>query len=88
VAACPACGTENSAGAKLCNECAAPLTGDSDAMFRLGVLLEEDDPAAAQTWWTRAVEAGDSDAMFRGPNWASFEPAPSSLLPGPHDDEI
>jgi class 3 adenylate cyclase len=29
VAACPACGTENSASAKFCNECGAPLTGDS-----------------------------------------------------------
>jgi class 3 adenylate cyclase len=29
VAACPACGTENPVGAKFCNECAAPLTGDS-----------------------------------------------------------
>ena len=29
MAACPACGTENPVGAKFCNECAAPLTGDS-----------------------------------------------------------
>jgi class 3 adenylate cyclase len=29
VAACPACGTENSAGAKFCNECGAALTGES-----------------------------------------------------------
>jgi class 3 adenylate cyclase len=29
VAACPACGKENPDGARFCNECAAPLTGDS-----------------------------------------------------------
>jgi predicted amidophosphoribosyltransferase len=57
VAACPACGTENSAGAKLCNECTSPLTVDSDAMFKLGLLLEKSDPVAARSWYQRAAEA-------------------------------
>jgi TPR repeat protein len=33
-------------------------------MHNLALLLKETDPQAALLWWERAVEAGDSDAMF------------------------
>ena len=36
---CPACGTENAAGARFCNECASPLTGDSREQRRTVTIL-------------------------------------------------
>ena len=43
----------------------APLadTGNSDAMYNLGVFLAESDPVAARGWYERAVAAGHTRAM-------------------------
>jgi hypothetical protein len=37
--------------------------GISVAMFNLGVLLEDSDPAQARQWWQRAAHAGDTRSM-------------------------
>jgi TPR repeat protein len=34
-------------------------------MFRLGVLLADENPAEARRWYERAADAGDTGAMFR-----------------------
>ena len=38
--------------------------GISDAMFNLGVLLQDSDPDQAREWWQRAAQAGHADAMY------------------------
>ncbi len=38
--------------------------GHSDAMFNLGVLLEDSDPDVARDWWEKAANAGHAGAMF------------------------
>ena len=38
--------------------------GISVAMFNLGVLLEDSDPAQARQWWQRAAQAGHTGAMY------------------------
>ena len=43
----------------------AAEAGDSEAMFTLGVLLDDrGESGQAETWWRRAAEAGHSGAMF------------------------
>ena len=38
-------------------------SGNARAMFNVGVLLEDEDPAAARGWYERAAEAGHAGAM-------------------------
>ncbi|MFA1549217.1 tetratricopeptide repeat protein [Actinomadura chokoriensis] len=32
-------------------------------MLKLGLLLQEEDPTGAETWWLRAKDAGQSEAL-------------------------
>jgi TPR repeat protein len=50
--------------------------GNTEAMFNLGVLLQEQDPAAARRWYERAAEAGHAGALYNvGVTVASEDPA-------------
>ena len=42
----------------------AAEAGDPDAMYNLGVLFNDSDPAQARQWYERAALAGDRDAMY------------------------
>jgi class 3 adenylate cyclase len=67
VAACPACGKENPEGARFCNECAAPLTGESREQRKTVTVLfcdvtgstalgEQTDPEALRALLARYFE--------------------------------
>jgi hypothetical protein len=42
----------------------AAEAGNTDAMYKLGMLLKDSDPTRAEEWWTRAADGGNTDAMY------------------------